>query len=81
MKNPFKRAVQAILRRIFGPLFFGLALFSLSGCATSMFKRDPMVEVVRSITSANVEIVRAMTEALSRAQAAACAVPTPEGGR
>lgn len=45
------------------------------GCSATMFQRDPMVEVVRSITTANVDIVRAMTEALSRAQSSACAVP------
>ena len=73
MKNPFKRAVQAILRRIFGPLFFGLALFSLTGCSLAVRAEllNPLNKSGRAETSTPV----------SAATPTPSPTPTPEGGK
>ena len=56
-----------------------LALLSLYGCALKLpGTQDPTVEVARIIAAAQTEAIRAITAAMSKADAAACAV---EGGR
>lgn len=68
-----KKAIQALLRRIFGPLFFGLLL--LPGCALKLPGTiDPTVEVARIIAAAQTEAIKAITAAMSKADASACEV-------
>ena len=56
-----------------------LALLSLPGCALKLPGTiDPTAEVARIIAAAQTEAVKATTAAMSKADAAACAV---EGGR
>ena len=70
-----KKAIQALLRRIFGPLFFGLACLSLTGCALKLPGTiDPTVEVARIIAAAQTEAIKAITAAMSKADASACEV-------
>jgi len=74
MKNPFKKAIQAVLRRIFGPLFFGLLLASVGGgCAFSartVGQHDPTVEAIKALT----EVIKAQ-------HPTPAPTPSPEGGR
>ena len=57
-----------------------LALLSLYGCGAVRIPgtQDPTVEVARIIAAAQTEAIKAITAAMSKADAAACAV---EGGR
>ncbi len=56
-----------------------LALLSLPGCALKLpGTQDPTVEVARIIAAAQTEAIKAITAAMSKADASACAV---EGGR
>jgi len=76
-----KKVIQALLRRIFGPLFFGAALLALPGCAATyrtVGMQDPAVEMVRALAATQTSTIKALTDALTAAQKSACPV---EGGR
>jgi len=58
-----------------------LAALVAGGCAwqaRTVGMRDPVIEIVKAMTEAQTASIRAITEALSRAQATACFAPTSE---